>query len=279
MLLCAGISLNGCVFAAFFRPISAYNASVPLERHEPSGELGRLVNKISPVHSETKSEEINVRKEGNTESDGHDRGKDYRSMIESKNDNIINGEIEFERNQNDILNKHDKRIVTDASKWSLHLLRDARFYLFLVAESLWTIGFTVFQTTYLDNAVNNGVRADKAVVLLSVAGIASTLAALLLAVVGNCFDSMLVYCTAVIVLGTGLVNVPLMGTFGWYAFCAAIYGTGWGVVLGINPVVMVEMFGTEHIANAFGYIKFIQGFVSLASPPVMGEWKMSSFSQ
>ena len=170
------------------------------------------------------------------------------------------------------------------------LFKDPIFMMYAVSNFLTSIGFNAPYVFTVDRAREFGIGGvgvkedgtvdeenDDAAFLISVIGIANTIARLLLGWLSDRqgINRLYLYNSCLVVCGISMGLSSYMTTYASQALYCAIFGVTSGAYVGLTSVVLVDLLGLDKLTNAFGLLLMFQGIASIIGPPIIGEQKIN----
>ncbi|XP_052784920.1 monocarboxylate transporter 12-like isoform X2 [Mya arenaria] len=146
------------------------------------------------------------------------------------------------------------------------------FNLFMVSSFFYGLGYYVPYIYLPDTAIEFGIKKLDAVWLLSVVGIANTIARVLFGFLSDrkWVNRLFLYSTALVICGCSTVAAPFMSSFWSLVMYSILFGTFSGVTVSLNSVLLADIVGIEKLSDAFGMASFISGISVFAGPPIAG---------
>ena len=126
---------------------------------------------------------------------------------------------------------------------------------------------------YQDRAILLEIDGEQAAFLLSVIGIANTVARLILGWLSDqsWVNRLYLYNYCLVICGISIGLSPFCTTYNTQAMYCALFGITSGAYVGLTSVVLVDLLGLEKLTNAFGLLLMFQGIASVIGPPVIGK--------
>lgn len=124
---------------------------------------------------------------------------------------------------------------------------------------------------------------EQAAFLLSVIGIANTIARLILGWLSDrsWINRLYLYNSCLVICGISMALSPFCTTYNTQAVYCALFGITSGAYVGLTSVVLVDLLGLDKLTNAFGLLLMFQGIASVMGPPVIGRiyclWLLSIY--
>lgn len=180
------------------------------------------------------------------------------------------------------------------------LFRDPIFMMYATSNFLTSIGFNVPYVYTVDRAVlwwneeegcdgfsNSTVieagpgtevpeacagLGERAAFLLSVIGIANTVARLILGWLSDraWINRLYLYNSCLVICGVSMGLSVYCRSYPLQALYCAIFGITSGAYVGLTSVVLVDLLGLDKLTNAFGLLLLFQGIASVLGPPIIG---------
>jgi len=152
------------------------------------------------------------------------------------------------------------------------LFKDPIFMMYATSNFLTSIGFNVPYVYTVDRAEQWGMAGEQAAFLLSVIGIANTVARLILGWLSDrtWVNRLYLYNSCLVVCGISMGLSVFCTTYNTQAVYCAIFGITSGAYVGLTSVVLVDLLGLDKLTNAFGLLLMFQGIASVMGPPVIG---------
>jgi len=152
------------------------------------------------------------------------------------------------------------------------LFKDPIFMMYAASNFLTSIGFNVPYVYTVDRAILLEIDGEQAAFLLSVIGIANTVARLILGWLSDqsWVNRLYLYNSCLVICGISMGLSPFCTTYNTQAMYCALFGITSGAYVGLTSVVLVDLLGLEKLTNAFGLLLMFQGIASVIGPPVIG---------
>jgi len=152
------------------------------------------------------------------------------------------------------------------------LLLDPVFAIYGLACFLTMTGFYVPFTFLPDYAISEGIKRDNAAFLLSIIGIANTVARVLVGWVSDqsWADCLLINNCALIMGGAVTMMCTLFKSYGLLAGYSTLFGISIAIFVSLRSILMVEMMGLEKLTNSFGLVTMCQGLSAFIGAPIAG---------
>jgi len=162
---------------------------------------------------------------------------------------------------------------TTAEMLSPELLRNPVFLMFGISNFFTSIGFNVPFIFLPDRAIVSGIDKDRAVLLVSIIGIANTAGRMIFGFLSDrkWVNRLMLYNTALTICGVATALSAVVGdSFYFLAVYAAVFGVFIGVYVSLTPVVLVDLLGLDMLTNSFGLLLLFQGAATFVGPPLAG---------
>ncbi|KAL4229058.1 hypothetical protein ACF0H5_012096 [Mactra antiquata] len=294
MWILSGLSLNGIVFAALFRPLE-YESSTDMDaacdeeitidqKVTTTGHnlaLQRVKDDPSSLNRSRSVEGCNhVGKESEIARLGHsvERKDFYSGSIKNIPEYKEAGnEQRFVRK---ILNKDKTEEEFSKNGWT-HFLRDTfdtslmkspTFVMYVASCFLCTIGFFVPFIYIPDIAMEHGMTSSQSAWIISSIGIINTVARIVVGWVSDkpWADSILINTAALILTGVITIFVPYYKIYPLYILYAVLFGFGIAVFVSLRSIIIVELLGIDKLTNSFGLLILCQGLSTFIGSPIAG---------
>ncbi|XP_013400915.1 monocarboxylate transporter 13-like [Lingula anatina] len=147
----------------------------------------------------------------------------------------------------------------------ISLLRKADVVAWLVCMLIFQVGLVVPHTYIPDIAVAMGVEANNAAFLVSIVGIANTVARVIMGVFADfrCANRRNMLGISVMVGAVMVSILPFMMGYGVIATVCTFYGLTVGTFISLCPVVLRDLVGIEKLGPTFGLTMLAIGLGSL----------------
>jgi len=194
-----------------------------------------------------------------------------RSMLDCKEEVLSTSDME---NQSTICcfkaSPKQSKILHQMLDFSL--FKDPIFMMYATSNFFTSIGFNVPYVYTVDRAVLWGMDGEQAAFLLSVIGIANTIARLILGWLSDrsWINRLYLYNSCLVICGISMALSPFCTTYNTQAVYCALFGITSGAYVGLTSVVLVDLLGLDKLTNAFGLLLMFQGIASVMGPPVIG---------
>ncbi|XP_014662716.1 PREDICTED: monocarboxylate transporter 13-like [Priapulus caudatus] len=154
----------------------------------------------------------------------------------------------------------------------MSLMKHPVFLLICIANILAFIGFFVPFVYTVAYAIEIGIPAERGPILLSIIGIANTVARVLVGWLSDRpgINPLLINNICVIVSGIITMMVPLYGSFTAMAIYCFAFGVTVAGFICLTSIVIVEELGLEKLTNAFGLLGLFRGISGIFGPPLAG---------
>ncbi|XP_013401046.1 monocarboxylate transporter 14 [Lingula anatina] len=147
------------------------------------------------------------------------------------------------------------------------LLRRADFVMWLVCILIVQIGIVVPYTYIPDIAVAMGIEVNNAAFLVSIVGIANTVARVVMGLFADVSDATCIrrcmFGTSVMIAGVMVSILPFMKEYGVIATVCTFYGLSFGIFVSMVPVVLRDLVGIEKLGASYGLTMLAVGLGSL----------------
>ncbi|XP_013400924.1 monocarboxylate transporter 9-like [Lingula anatina] len=145
------------------------------------------------------------------------------------------------------------------------LLRRADFVVWLVCNLIFQIGLVVPYTFIPDVARAMGAKVNDAAFLVSIVGIANTVARVVMGVFADfrCANRRYMLGTSVMIAGVMVSILPFMKEYGVIATVCTFYGLTLGIFVSMAPVVLRDLVGIEKLGPSLGLTMVANGLGSL----------------
>ncbi|XP_013401065.1 monocarboxylate transporter 14 isoform X2 [Lingula anatina] len=145
------------------------------------------------------------------------------------------------------------------------LLREADVVVWLVCMLMFKVGVVVPHTYIPDAARAKGIEVNNAAFLVSIVGIANTVARVVMGLSADfrCANRRYMVGTSVIVGGVMVSILPFMMGYGEIATVCAFYGLTVGATVSLVPVVLRDLVGIEKLGPSYGLHMLATGLGSL----------------
>ncbi|XP_013400768.1 monocarboxylate transporter 13 [Lingula anatina] len=147
----------------------------------------------------------------------------------------------------------------------ISLLRELYGVIWLACTFTVQVGFLVPYTYIPDSARAKGVEANNAAFLVSIVGIANTVARIVMGVFADfkCINRGYMFGTSVMIAGIMVSILPFMKEYGVIATVCTFYGLTLGTFVSLAPVVLRDLVGIEKLGPSFGLTMLAIGLGSL----------------
>lgn len=246
----SAIVLNGVVMAFLFRPLES-NIDEP-KKCIDKGQKEKLLNRSDNCKANGKFDDTQLSKTPDE--------KLYMQQNSNKVKEENNKKSQFELIE----------LMKDMIDFSL--LKNPVFLIYGISCFLCMIGFFVPFIYLPDHAIKNGISPSNAAFLLSIIGIANTIARVLCGLISdmawtNCLQ---INNYALIIGGIATMVLPLWNTYILLAIYSCIFGASIAVFVSLRPILMIELIGLESLIKTFGLVTFFQGLSSFIGAPIAG---------
>ncbi|GAV05489.1 hypothetical protein RvY_15614 [Ramazzottius varieornatus] len=299
MLIESAIALQGCVFALFLRPVTSLTDSkTPLSAVKPISNADEApavpeLRKISMNKDEkekngslkpSSAENISLRHvsfSGDRQPDqnsGVSEGQDQKIVQDSPSGRESRDEKRAQAPQdgNPIGSKEgspdpEGPILKKPS--TFHIFKDWVFWVFVVSQFLIFFSLNA-PLVYQVNRALVDVKVDRMTssILVSIMGALSTVGRLFFGFIANKVGALRfwIFSLSMVFVGIATALVTVNDSFVGAAIYAAVAGLGYGCMVCLTSLVLVDSFGVATIASAYGNMVFFRGLGSLAGPPLGG---------
>lgn len=121
-------------------------------------------------------------------------------------------------------------------------------------------------------SVNEDITKESADMLVSVMGVTSFLGRIL-----PCWfchfswvDSLFLTNIAILLTGLFVTILPLMESYATLIIAALCFGFFVDAFFALSSIMLVDLFGIDNLASAFGLIDMFRGIAAMAGPPFAG---------
>lgn len=158
------------------------------------------------------------------------------------------------------------------SAFDFTLMKSPTFVVYGISCFLCMFGFFIPFNFLPDYAKEVGLTSGQQALLISVIGIANTVARLAVGFISDrpWADCLLINNIALIVAGGTTIFVPFVGEYGILILYSILFGTGIAAFVSLRSIIMVELMGIEKLSNSFGLVVLCQGMSSFIGPPITG---------
>lgn len=152
------------------------------------------------------------------------------------------------------------------------LLKSPTFVVYGISCFLCMFGFFIPFNFLPDYAKEVGLSAGQQALLISLIGIANTVARLAVGFVSDksWADCLLINNIALIIAGGTTAFVPFYKLYGILITYSILFGIGIAAFVSLRSIIMVELMGIEKLSSSFGLVVLCQGMSSFLGPPVTG---------
>ncbi|KAL7676630.1 hypothetical protein ACOME3_002878 [Neoechinorhynchus agilis] len=164
---------------------------------------------------------------------------------------------------------------------SRKLLCDCRFVLFAISNFLTSLGFNAPYIFMNDYALLNGISELKGEWLVSIMGIMNIAGRIIMGKMGDWKKRYRLYLYNICLVIAGVASMLEAfsgGHFVRHALFSGTFGFFSGGYVCLTSPTAEDLIGKDLIADAFGYVLFVQGTATLIGPPLCGwlyEWNQS----
>ncbi|ELT88752.1 hypothetical protein CAPTEDRAFT_188870 [Capitella teleta] len=152
------------------------------------------------------------------------------------------------------------------------LLTDIR-YLLLGASSLLVMSGYMIPFMYIvEVAMERHVAKFEATFLISIIGIANCIGRIGAGFLVNLeiIDDFVLYIGACIIGGAATMACTHLPSYGTLAAFCVIYGCFIACFVSVSPIIVVQLFGHEKLAETLGFLNLARGMGALVGPPLTG---------
>ncbi|ELT97508.1 hypothetical protein CAPTEDRAFT_171008 [Capitella teleta] len=152
------------------------------------------------------------------------------------------------------------------------LLTDPVFCVYGFSCFLCMAGFYIPFTYLPHHATKMGLSLEEAAFLLSIIGIANTIARVLCGYVSDqpWADCLVINNVALMMGGLATILCPFCYNYAMLAIYSAVFGVGIAVFVSLRSIIMVDLMGLGRLTNAFGMVTMCQGLSAFIGAPIAG---------
>ncbi|XP_064650892.1 monocarboxylate transporter 12-like isoform X2 [Lineus longissimus] len=152
------------------------------------------------------------------------------------------------------------------------LLRSPTFIVYGLSCFLCMIGFFVPFMFLPDHSLKMGIHKNEAAFLLSILGIANTVARVFSGWLADrpWADALIINNTALLIGGICTMLVPFCFNYTLLAVYSVVFGMCIAAFVSLRSIIMVELMGLQRLTNAFGLVTMCQGLSSFIGAPIAG---------
>lgn len=281
LLVVAGINLNAFVFSALLRdsPLQKKQKAKEklaielkeIKRNESSSQFEKE-NLIKDVNASELVLDILVAKEKSPEKNGTNGKTEANGVKISavERQSLLTSESPDEDvNSNSILSV------------MLALLKNVPFCIFVVNNVLWNFGTVIPLILGPEYFTTIGFSQKESATLISLFSGGTFVGCVLGGVFGNIPKINRIYLFIVVNLGVGIVGlfIPLeiAHSMVGLAIVGVIWGTMFGLILGLLVVVTADLVGIHYLGDAMGFLMLANGVGCIIGPPIGGKLNHLSF--
>ncbi|VDI76009.1 Hypothetical predicted protein [Mytilus galloprovincialis] len=154
------------------------------------------------------------------------------------------------------------------------LLKSPTFVVYGISCFLCMFGFFIPFNFLPDYAKEVGLSSGEQALLISLIGIANTVARLAVGFISDrpWADCLLINNMALILAGGTTAFVPFYRIYGVLITYSILFGSGIAAFVSLRSIIMVELMGIEKLSSSFGLVVLCQGLSSFLGPPVTGSF-------
>ncbi|XP_071174840.1 monocarboxylate transporter 9-like [Mytilus edulis] len=154
------------------------------------------------------------------------------------------------------------------------LLKSPTFVVYGISCFLCMFGFFIPFNFLPDYAKEVGLSSGEQAMLISMIGIANTVARLAVGFISDrpWADCLLINNMALILAGGTTAFVPFYRIYGVLITYSILFGSGIAAFVSLRSIIMVELMGIEKLSSSFGLVVLCQGLSSFLGPPVTGSF-------
>lgn len=274
-LVVAGINLNAFVFSALLR-------DSPLQKKQKAKEkLAIELKEIKRNESSSQFEKENLIKDVNASELVLDIPVAKEKSPEKNGTNGVN--ISAVERQSLLTSESPDEDVNSNSILSvmLALLKNVPFCIFVVNNVLWNFGTVIPLILGPEYFTTIGFSQKESATLISLFSGGSFVGCVLGGVFGNIPKINRIYLFIVVNLGVGIVGlfIPLeiAHSMVGLAIVGVIWGTMFGLILGLLVVVTADLVGIHYLGDAMGFLMLANGVGCIIGPPIGGKLNHLSF--
>lgn len=273
-LVVAGINLNAFVFSALLRdsPLQKKQKAKEklaielkeIKRNESSSQFEKE-NLIKDVNASELVLDILVAKEKSPEknrTNGKTEANGVKISAVERQSLLTSESPEEDENSNSILSV------------MLALLKNVPFCIFVVNNVLWNFGTVIPLILGPEYFTTIGFSQKESATLISLFSGGSFVGCVLGGVFGNIPKINRIYLFIVVNLGVGIVGlfIPLeiAHSMVGLAVVGIIWGTMFGLILGLLVVVTADLVGIHYLGDAMGFLMLANGVGCIIGPPIGG---------
>lgn len=273
LLLVAGINLNAFVFSALLResPLQKKRKAKEkltiqlkeIKRNESSSQFEKE-NLIKDVNGSELVLDIHVAKENSPEKNGtvKTEAKGVKMSAVELQSLLISESPDEDVNSNSI-----KSVL-------LALWKNVPFCIFVVNNVLWNFGTVIPLILGPEYFTTIGFSQKESAILISLFSGGSFVGCVLGGLFGNIPKINRINLFIVVNLGVGIVGlfIPLEMTHSMVglAIVGIIWGTMFGLILGLLVVVTADLVGIHYLGDAMGFLMLANGVGCIIGPPIGG---------
>ncbi|XP_056019381.1 monocarboxylate transporter 14-like isoform X2 [Ostrea edulis] len=274
-LIVAGINLNTIIFSALIRESPLQREQKAKKRRVKMEEVRRNssyqckvegkklitdgdISDSSPGPPKPKVEEVNGTQENQETNDA--------KISESEDDRLLHNS----ESHNETVNSNSIRTVM------LILLRNIPFCIFIVNNVIWNFGTVIPLLLGPEYFTTISFSQTESATLISIFSGGSFFGCVLGGVIGNIPNMNRLYLFIFVNLAVGIVGlfIPLEMTHTMLglAITGVLWGTMFGLLLGLLVVVTADLVGIQYLGDAMGFLMLANGVGCIIGPPIGGKF-------
>ncbi|XP_061181935.1 monocarboxylate transporter 14-like [Saccostrea echinata] len=270
LLIVAGINLNTFIFAALLR-------DSPLQRQQKAKEKMIKLKEIKRNDSSQIEREILLTEESTSDSSPQSQKPIAHEINGAKEKRESNGTGTNDlENENLLTNESSNENVKSNSILLvlLTLCRNVPFCIFVVNNILWNFGTVIPLILGPEYFTSVNFSQTEAATLISIFSGGSFVGCVLGGLIGNIPKINRLYLFISVNLAVGIVGlfIPLEITHTMFGLgiVGIIWGTMFGLLLGLLVVVTADLVGIQYLGDAMGFLMLANGIGCVAGPPIGG---------
>ena len=262
LVIVGAFTLNGLVFASFFRPLSP-----PKPKPKPS----EKPKQPALPECKPKPRELTSLMNNNEQQQQQQRrasGVVDRSVSEMIISSVVSlGQVSLTTTERSKLKTFLKNLV-DLSLW-----KNPNMVLDIFAYGLFAFGFILPSMFLPLKAQQNDILPPKPEILLSIMGFSDVIGRLTSGLIGTFLGRkrLVVYGVGMAICGSASILSSFLHEFAQLAVYTVIFGLCTGMSRAYSSVVVTDMLGIKNLPKAYGFKMFINGLCVLSSGPLAGK--------
>ncbi|XP_063417548.1 monocarboxylate transporter 12-B-like [Mytilus trossulus] len=281
VLIAAGIMLNCVVGGLFFRPI---HLKMKLEETEDLN-----INKREVISAQDSSEEKSSLIVGKSDSYLYQKSSDLCdsnvTRSQSNMETHINKDLVFNKSTSSIsspktINNTKRNIWTNVDHFLKKLYTifgcsmclDIVYIFFVISSCFGSLGSGIPYIYIPDRAYEVGISKTDASFLLSVAGMANTVARLVFGWIASreFSNPSIIYGISILLCGISTFVSPFNDSHAFLVCYSVLFGASAGVYICLNAIVLVHFVGIDNLTSSFGNMLLFKGLFLLIGTPAAG---------